>query len=453
MNTPVAPEHGKAPDAPVTRLVYIPTNRPFEAAFRSVAAEVTAARRVLHEDVRLLVIDDCSAETSRKNRAVVEHAARKHGCDVHVLTPDGWQQLADEIVTAAALSLKDTNAARSALVKPSGSYGAGPNKAALIAAYVGAASLHRRDSDQLTGVDPRSGWSPLHVESRLLGGVAHTSRRPASSAYCVGSSLTGEPTRDRRDLQHNSPDAARRIDDLSRLSPAEARPRHANRTAPVPARTTVGDCIRVERDLTGSVEMGIAALHTVYEWIPEMPAVGILGSDYFQKGLLYQLDLPVFHHQLRAHHVYEDWRTEQRDPQHLGWYALAELRYSLLRYHWNAFNEQLKSDRDQLLSGGGSFDSAAYGEWFVDTVRRGAQRAARLPHEYIAVYKEVATTARGDVRDRIDIRIAALEAEADSSPAYVAAAISEFASLTRLWPALTAAAGRVGLRHGRRLPI
>ncbi|MFD7668422.1 DUF6271 family protein [Streptomyces sp. NPDC059788] len=450
MNHPVNPAHDDTRGAPATRLVYIPTNRPFEAAFRSVVAEVAAVRKSSSDDVRLLVIDDCSPEDSRRNRDLTERAGREHGCDIHVLTPRDWQRLADEIVATAGLPPADAAAARSALVKPTGSYGAGPNKAALVAAFTGAASLHRRDSDQLTGVDPRSGWSPLHVESRLLD-PAPGPVRPETAAYCVGSSLTGESTRDRRDLQHDDPDFARRIDDLSKPPPGAQR--LPSVPAPVPGRITVGDGVRVERDDTGTVEMGIAALRTVYEWIPEMPAVGVLGSDYFQKGLLYQLALPVLHHELRAHHVYEEWRAEQSDARHLGWYALAELRYSILRFHWNAFNEKVKAHRGQLLLADGGFDSPAYGELFLDALREGADRAARLPHTYVAIYKEAAATATGDVRDRLDVRVAALEGAVDSAPRDIADAVEEFAGLVRLWPTLTSAAARTGERHGRRLGL
>ena len=57
-----------------------------------------------------------------------------------------------------------------------------------------------------------------------------------------------------------------------------------------------------------------------------MPAVGVLGTDHFQKGLLYQLDPPAYWHPLSAYHKYEPWRAEQVDRGQLGWYAVAELR-------------------------------------------------------------------------------------------------------------------------------
>ncbi|GGX45966.1 hypothetical protein [Streptomyces noursei] len=46
--------------------------------------------------------------------------------------------------------------------------------------------------------------------------------------------------------------------------------------------------------------------------------------------------------------------------------------------------------------------------------------------------------------DSDTVRVAALEAEAGTTERYVADAIGEFAALTRRWPELVAAAGRLG---------
>ncbi|QRX95235.1 DUF6271 family protein [Streptomyces noursei] len=418
----------------------MPTNRPFEAAFRSVAAEVAALPEEARHQVTLLVVDDCPPQVSRANRQVVEDTAAASGVRGHVLDAAGWERLAHDILVAAALPPAEHTLAERALCKPTGSYGAGPNKAALVAAYVGAHTLHRRDSDQITHVDPASGASPLRIEAELLDGGAAAGSK---GAHCVGSSLTGRPTRDRRDLLHCSAEYVDRIDALSRLTPAETRV--VRPAAPArPEQLTAHGGVTAHRDHTGTVEMGIAAVRRVHEWIPEMPAVGVLGSDYFQKGLLYQLELPVWHHDMTAEHHYEPWRAEQTSAEHLGWYARAELRYAVLRKHWNAFNEALMSQRDLLLPDGQHFDSRAYAEFLVDTLARGAERAAPIPPAFVALYREAAATASGDVRRRLDIRIAALEAEAGTTEQYVADAIGEFAALTRRWPALVAAAGRLG---------
>lgn len=437
MQTPPSP---RPSEVPATRLVYLPTNRSFEAAFRSVVAEIEAVRADRDDDIRLLVVDDCAPEVSRANTALAEGVGRERGCDVQVLTTEAWRHLVREIV--AGLPAQTARSARSALVKPTGSYGAGPNKAALAAAFIGAATLHRRDSDQITRLDPGSGRPPLDIEIRLLDGAD----APGPGAYCAGSSLTGRPTRDRRDLEHGSREFTRRIDDLSRLPTAADGPRPHGR----PKRGMIAG-VAVERDHTGAVEMGIAAVRAVHEWIPEPPAVGILGSDYFQKNLLYQLGLPVFYHGLRALHVYEGWRSEQSDPQHLAWYAVAELRYSILRYHWNRFNEALKAERERLLRADG-FDSALYGALFAGVLQSGRERAARIAQEFVVIYKEAASAASGTVRQRLDTRVAALEGSVDAAPHYVDQAIREFTGLARIWPALVTASARLGRRYGRRLP-
>ncbi|MFJ9619696.1 DUF6271 family protein [Streptomyces noursei] len=120
---------------------------------------------------------------SRANRQVVEDTAAASGVRGHVLDADGWERLAHDILVAAALPPAEHTLAEHALCKPTGSYGAGPNKAALLAAYVGAQTLHRRDSDQITRVDPASGASPLRIEAELLDGGAAAGNK---GAHCVG---------------------------------------------------------------------------------------------------------------------------------------------------------------------------------------------------------------------------------------------------------------------------
>ncbi|MCX4681281.1 DUF6271 family protein [Streptomyces sp. NBC_01433] len=442
MHTPAKQPGNGFLDTCAPRLVYMPTNRPFEEAFRSLAAEVISLPGCAHENVTLLVVDDCPPAVSRVNRQVTDEVARASGLRVHVLDADGWRRLADDIVATSGLSPNDSAAARTALLQPTGSYGAGPNKAALVAALVGAESLHRRDSDQITPVDPATGSSPLRVEAELLD-RARTGGDV--DAYCVGSSLTGRPTRDRRDLEQHSAEFVRRVDALSQLPRDISRaPRAPRPGAAPPGRITVHNSVSAQRDHTGAVEMGVAALRTVHTWIPEMPAVGILGSDYFQKGLLYQLDLPVYHHDLKAHHVYEPWRAGQSRPDHLGWYARAEMRYAVLRRHWNLFNESLVAQRDRLFTSEGEFDSAAYGELFLDARERSEEGAAGIPPAFLTAYREAAALASGETARRLGIRIAALEAESLSVAAYVSQAIDEFARLTRAWPDLVAAADRLG---------
>ncbi|KOU51795.1 hypothetical protein ADK56_08235 [Streptomyces sp. MMG1522] len=431
---------GNVPDhlAPtVRRVVYLPVNRPFEAAFHSVAAEVASLEKSQRDNVTLLVVDDCAPPVSRANRQVTERVARESGLRVHTLDQQGWRRLATTLIAASGLTGADRATAQTALVKPTGSYGAGPNKAALVAALEGAVSLHRRDSDQITTVDPDTGASPLRLEADLL-----SRARPegGAAAYCAGSFLTGRPTRDRRDLERDSTEYAARIDALSQLPFAPAR--HPP-LPPVRERAALLGGQHAERDLTGVVEMGIAAMRSVYEWIPEMPAVGILGSDYFQKGLLYQLDLPVFHHSLPARHTYESWRTEQRDDSHLAWYVRAEVRYAVLRRHWNSFNHLLVAERARVLSDG-HFDSRAYGELFVEALHEGARGAESIPDDFVAVYRDAANAATGEVRRRLLVRLAGLEEETGAVNAYVAGAIHEFAALSRLWPGLISAAQRVG---------
>jgi hypothetical protein len=145
--------------------------------------------------------------------------------------------------------------------------------------------------------------------------------------YCAGASVDGEPTKDHRDLAAASPLLAKALKSISS--------RRRDRTEPVtPVKATVsvasGVDVEVKLDVTGLVQVGVSALRGVYEWIPEMPAVGILGTDHFQKGLLYRAHLPVYRHPLTAFHKYEPARANQTKTAHLGTYVVSELRHAVL---------------------------------------------------------------------------------------------------------------------------
>jgi hypothetical protein len=77
-------------------------------------------------------------------------------------------------------------------------YASGMNKAALLAAHLGAATLHRRDSDEFPAYDSESGAYTLEVEIAALGTALPTGAGVHTAPFMVGSSVEGEPTKDHR---------------------------------------------------------------------------------------------------------------------------------------------------------------------------------------------------------------------------------------------------------------
>jgi hypothetical protein len=159
--------YGRSADT-LLRLVYIPTHRDCAEVLRSVLDEIAVTRKRLTDEFQLLVIDDRPAERSEGNRLLAERAAQDSGQIVNWLGTESWVRFVDSLAAGAGLSLTETAVARNALLKPSGSYAGGMNKAALMAAYLGAATLHRRDSDEFPARDGASGASTLEVEITAL---------------------------------------------------------------------------------------------------------------------------------------------------------------------------------------------------------------------------------------------------------------------------------------------
>ncbi|GAA2455852.1 hypothetical protein GCM10010191_88900 [Actinomadura vinacea] len=94
-------------------------------------------------------------------------------------------------MASTELSDAESAVARNALPKPTGSYGGGMNKAALFAAYLAAATLHRRDSDELPAYDERTGVSTLEVEIAALSTALPTGAGGHAASFIVGSSVEG----------------------------------------------------------------------------------------------------------------------------------------------------------------------------------------------------------------------------------------------------------------------
>ncbi len=427
-------QYRRSASAPL-RLVYIPTHRDCAEVLRAVLDEIAAARGRLTDAFQLLVIDDRPMQRAEGNRLLAERTAQDSGQVVNWLGTLEWAGFVDSLAAGAGLSDSEAVVARNALLKPSGSYAGGMNKAALMAAYLGAVTLHRRDSDEFPAHDEASGASTLEVEITALSTALPTGAGGFSAPFVVGSSVEGEPTKDHRDLEDAGAHFGTQLEAISRR---RRKPGEETR-APVEGTIPVGPGMRVERDY-GRAQVGVSASREVPLWIPEMPAVGVLGTDHFQKGLLYQLDLPVYWHPLHAYHKYESWRAEQADHGQLGWYVVAELRYAILRHYWNTANEAITANASSLFADDGQFRPDLYAAAFADVLIADTAPAEAVAEAFVDVYSRAAEAATGPTADRLWIRVKALREERHRAVPYVREAVSEFAQLARLWPRLVSSA-------------
>jgi hypothetical protein len=415
------------------RLVYIPTHRPFGQVLARVAEEIRrASRQMGNDELQLLVVDDRPAGMSAANRMATARVAESAEFAVNWVGTDEWSAFIERLLRAADLSEVEARSARAALLKESGSYAGGMNKASLFAAYLGAESLHRRDSDEFPGFRESDDLTALQVEAAALATPAPGGEAP----YFAGSNVHGEPTKDHRDLAAVSPGL---VDEIERISSRKTKWRSAARRDKSSYFLRAGTGVEVECDLSGRTEVGVSATRAVFEWIPEMPAIGVLGTDHFQKGLLYQLGLPVLWHPLAATHVYDLSRLEQRDADSVRRYVLAELRHCVLKQYWNAANDSLRSMAAHLVPPEGGFRSDLYANVFSDVLHWDGVHAEAAADAFIAVYERALAMSSGDVKARHEARADALASARDQVVGYVRAAVEEFAELTRQWPRLVAA--------------
>lgn len=417
-----------------TRLVYIPTHRPFERVLLGVAKEIErASSNIPGDDLQLLLIDDRDAGTAKPNRELASVLAERSEFAVNWLGVSEWEEFLDAVLLAASLGEGQTRLAQAALTKASGSYAGGMNKASLIAAYLGAVSLHRRDSDELPGYRDSDHLTALQAEAAALETPLPWSRQ---TPYFAGSSVLGEPTKDHRDLAAVSPDLVEDIERISsRKSSRPAAARNGSRYS-----LSVGNGLQAELDMSGKTEVGVSAMRKVYEWIPEMPVIGVLGTDHFQKGLLYQLDLPVAWHPLSATHTYDPSRAEQADTSAIQWYVLAELRFCVLKQYWNHANGLLRSFSPDALLSGEDLNTELYASAFTDATNSDAIKAEGAAEAFIATYERALALSSGALRTRHQARVTALRDAKPTVVPEIQTAIEEFAGLTRLWPRLIAAA-------------
>lgn len=426
-----------SPDHP-TRLVYIPTHRHCDAVITAVAEEVRATSTWRDDDFQLLVLDDRPVSEAEPNRRHLGLVAEQSDFPIVWISKVEWSGFLSAVIGGSDLDTDESGLARLALDKPTGSYAGGMNKAALFAAFLDAQTLHRRDSDELPAIDPSSHASTLGIECSILDSQlqASPSTSPRQPLF-AGTSVDGQPTRDHRDLAEAGEELVRDLFAITSRRPTASGSQDRSSIERVPGALAFGQ-VHAHEDHTGKAEVGVSATRLVHEWLPEMPAPAMIGTDHFQKGLLYQLQLPVIWHDLTADHRYDDERLAQSDLAKIARYAEAELRFAALKTFWNRANVQVRADAESILSAELTFSAEAYASAFESSMRQGDEEAMDTVSSFLRIYALGAERSRGALRERLDTRVDAMQAISHEVVPYVRAAIEEHLALVRMWGRLMA---------------
>ncbi|MFJ8384510.1 DUF6271 family protein [Streptomyces sp. NPDC094438] len=317
----------------------LPTNRPCAETISAIGAEAAYAAEHFGVEVHLLILDSCD------EHAFAEHAraaAAPHGAAnvvVHHLGEAAQRDFLHRVIQRAALPKPDL--LLDLMLPADVSYGACTNRAFLIAAALGCASVHRRDSDSSYQVHDGRPVFPIHHELLSLGkraadAVPGVTRNLLDAADAdkpvamVGSSFVGELSVDIGEIRELDPEVYYEVVGLWAEAGASERERRelveesftgAGTEPFTQDESTLGtpDIWRVDM-------CNVALDHEVYERVPLLPATSTIGSDYFLLHLVRDATLPgVVHNR----HIVNYYTPERRTVPGFTAYQLRFTKFLL----------------------------------------------------------------------------------------------------------------------------
>lgn len=436
----------------VSRLVYVPTDRLSEHSLRAYAAEADALHDAGVSSAFVLVESNDAAHVAHHAALLEDLRAR---LSVPLIHFDLARQAAFMQILFLGAGIEATTAAwlRNVLLTSRLSYGAGPNKAALLASFLGAESLHRRDSDTVPQVLDGVPLHPSHLEVAVIGRRIGEARRMAGHAsgpnptlpvLAVGTDYLGAPALDRHAFARLSVELLSRHEALDHpdATDPEIAARIHRKYVHRDQSPYIGD--RVEIDEQGRTEMGAFAIAELFRLVPEMPLTDTLGTDYFVKNLAYRLGLPVVWHSRRVVHDHAVARDPSDAVLRFVHYAMRDANLKVLRRLWRVMNRHLDEALEPGTAGDlGRFDVEGYAECAERAVRETRQDdLVAVLRDLQVLHRDAAEAAetRGEDGTAFRTVCALLTRQAPFRVTAVQDGFRDFARLIRMWPRLIASA-------------
>ncbi|MEV5873202.1 DUF6271 family protein [Streptomyces sp. NPDC052101] len=420
----------------------LPTNRACPATIAATHQEAAYAAERFGADVQLLILDSCDESTRAAHARVVAGLHPVPGVTVHHLDEDAQRAFLRRAVERAGLPGPDR--LLRLLLPPAVSYGACTNRAFLLAAALGCASLHRRDSDSTYQLHAGEPVFPVHHELPWLGRPAAEaaagglrtdldqalSRRPVSLA---GASFIGELSVDIREIRQL--DEGVYHDVVSLWAPgdwSEDRKRELVEESFTGAGTTpfTGDRATLTRVDPMRVDMcNIAFDRAVYERIPLPPATDTIGSDYFLLHVVHDARLPGILHNRNI----ENFHTpERRTDTGFPAYQRRFVKFLLSMLYFHDVYARMTTEGDRLLDD--------HGRIRADRIARLLRDSTALDRTENAWRLDRVDTAYRKLGGRYAVLADQLAVERDQLIGNAASDINDFAYLTEVWPSLIEAA-------------
>ncbi|MEV6976381.1 DUF6271 family protein [Kitasatospora sp. NPDC093806] len=314
--------------APRSICLALPTNRACTPAIDAVGEEAAWAAREFGVQVHLLILDSADAATRAEHAKAVDALPATPGVLVHHLDEEQQRAFLRAAIARAGTGLPAADPAvlLDLMLPDAVSYGACTNRAFLLAAALGCASVHRRDSDSAYQRLDGEPVFPIHHELRSIGrraadaapGVTHHTLDPVHAekpVALVGSSFVGELSVDLGEIRALDPAAYEEVVGLWAPTDHTAEQRRelvadsfvGNGTDPFTHDRAVLDLPDIWR-----IDMcNIALDREVYERVPLPPATATIGSDYFLHHLVLNATLPGVTHNRNIVNFYTpDRRTD-----------------------------------------------------------------------------------------------------------------------------------------------
>lgn len=328
-------------------LIYIPTNRD---CLDSIKSYILEAQELQFQgvDCTFAVIESNNQEHVKRHAELLSNSKSSLNNKVIHFTIETQRQFLSTVFMAAGLGSSDSNKYANLLLPADSNYGAGPNKAALLASFLSIDALLRRDSDTNVHISGDQAMFPSYHELRLLGkSIAECSALVSGierfsedeRIYCVATDYIGAAALDRDEFARLSEDLLiehekilypeQSIDELYRKLKAKEHTLKESTLAP-------SDCTY---DQWGRGEMGAIAFTRIFNYLPEMPLSETLGTDYFIRNFLYRLDYPLIYHGRRVNHKEVSRLASFAQSEQFVSYSLKDTRFKILKRIWSHLDQ------------------------------------------------------------------------------------------------------------------
>lgn len=278
-----------------------------EDCLQSYVNEVIFMKEILGETVPLLIIDESRAEIENENRKMVNELKRNNPDALILYFDMETQKGIFNILLRSGIPEEIVN-----LLDFEGfSYGRIMNKQFLIAAFLGADFVHRRDSD--VKITAEFGF-PSEIEQRYLGKKVSEANQllpeinldysPDKEIYVVGSGYSGGSDW-KVDYSPFLPQDAKLILEFNKLAGYTDNLSTEYYNEVVTGNISVNKKVSyLPKDNHPNPLCGNISYYKVFKYIPCSPIFSTIGSDNLIRDLLKNIEFPIIYHSNFVYHTF-----------------------------------------------------------------------------------------------------------------------------------------------------